>query len=34
MGDVIKVRTPAGKQELEIVAVCYRETNKIRLAEP
>jgi transcription elongation factor GreB len=24
-GDVVKVRTPAGEQELEIVEVCYRE---------
>jgi len=24
-GDVIRVRTPAGEQELEIVEVCYRE---------
>jgi transcription elongation factor GreB len=26
-GDVIKMRTPAGEQELEIVEVCYREIN-------
>ena len=24
-GDVVRVRTPAGEEELEIVAVCYRE---------
>ncbi|RPI70472.1 MAG: transcription elongation factor GreB, partial [Desulfobacteraceae bacterium] len=27
-GDVIRVRTPAGEEELEIVDVCYREIGE------